>query len=231
MTLTKANLLSKESLTPHVFKIVLKPEEPINFKAGQYLQVVMADEDKRPFSIANTPATSDLIELHIGATPDNPYAYEVLQRLEQQQWLMLEVGLGNAHVKNTQLEAVLIAGGTGYSYTKSVLFNILETQPERKVTLYWGAKSFADLYEAAELQALSNKHAHFKFIPVVELPDSDWTGKVGFVHQVVMQDFTNFSAIEVYVAGRFDMAKAVKADLLPLGLKAENLIGDAFAFI
>jgi aquacobalamin reductase/NAD(P)H-flavin reductase len=231
MTLTKANLVSKESLTPYVFKIVLKPEEMVTFKAGQYIQVVMGEQDKRPFSIANSPSKDNVIELHIGATPENPYAYEVMQQLEQQQWLMLEVAHGDAYLQNSALDTILIAGGTGYSYTKSILMDILQHQAKRRVSLYWGGKTLADLYEAETLAALSEHHAQFTFIPVVENSPADWQGRVGFVHRAVMEDIVNFSDKQVYVAGRFEMAKVVKEDLLALGLAPENLLGDAFAFI
>lgn len=231
MTLTKAQLVSKESLTPHVFKIVLKPDEKFDFKAGQYIQVVMGEQDKRPFSIANMPANAQTIELHIGATPDNPYAYEVLQSLEQQHFLTLEIAHGEAYVQHIDSEAILIAGGTGYSFAKSILLDILHTQENRKVSLYWGAKTFDDLYEAQALMALSDAHEQFTFVPVVEVASENWQGKTGFVHHAVMADVKDFSDKQIYVAGRFEMAKVVKTDLLPLGLKPENLIGDAFSFI
>lgn len=231
MTLTKANLVSKESLTPYVFKIILQPETKVDFKAGQYLQVVMGEKDKRPFSIANMPANTEHIELHIGATPENPYAYEVMQKLDEQNALVIEVAHGQAHIQKSELDAILIAGGTGYSYTKSILLDMLYSQPLRKVTLYWGAKRLDDLYEVHVLEQLSKQHPQFSFVPVIEIPGNNWQGKVGFVHQAVMQDFTSFHDKQVYVAGRFEMAKVVKYDLLPLGLLSENLIGDAFAFI
>jgi len=231
MTLTKAHLVSKESLTPYVFKIILKPETSVSFKAGQYLQVVMADGDKRPFSIANAPQNSAFIELHIGATPENPYAYEVLQRLEQEKALNIEVAHGDAYLQDSELEAILIAGGTGYSYTKSILIDMLATQPNRTVTLYWGGKTASDLYEADSLETMAKAHPNFRFIPVIEFKDSAWSGRIGMVHQAAMQDIQDFSNKQVYVAGRFEMAKVVKEDLLPLGLLPENMIGDAFAFI
>jgi aquacobalamin reductase/NAD(P)H-flavin reductase len=231
MTLTKAHLVSKESLTPYVFKIILKPETPVSFKAGQYLQVVMAEKDKRPFSIANAPKNSELIELHIGATPENPYAYEVMQKLEQEKALNIEVAHGNAYRQDSELEAILIAGGTGYSYTKSILLDMLTTQPERLVTLYWGGKTASDLYEADSLVTIAKTHPNFRFIPVIEFKDSAWAGRLGIVHQAVMQDIQDFSNKQVYVAGRFEMAKVVKDDLLPMGLLPENMIGDAFSFI
>jgi aquacobalamin reductase/NAD(P)H-flavin reductase len=78
---------------------------------------------------------------------------------------------------------------------------------------------------------MAKAHPNFRFIPVIEFKDSAWSGRIGMVHQAAMQDIQDFSNKQVYVAGRFEMAKVVKEDLLPLGLLPENMIGDAFAFI
>ena len=51
------------------------------------------------------------------------------------------------------------------------------------------------------------------------------------VHHAVMADHADFANIQVYVAGRFEMAKVVRDDFTQRGLKVENLFGDAFAFI
>ena len=231
MTIINTDVVSIDSLTPHVLKIVLDAKQNLTFKAGQYLQVVMGEKDKRPFSIANMPSTDGLLELHIGATPDNPYAFEVVEKAKTTKQLDVEVGLGSAFLQKSNLPAILIAGGTGYSYTKSILFALLQEQPKRDVTLYWGAKNAADLYEAQALTELSAAHPQFKFVPVIENKHDDWAGKIGLVHQVVMDDHPELSNNQVYVAGRFEMAGVIKEAILPLGLLPENLLGDAFAFL
>lgn len=231
MTSINAKVISIESLTPYVLKLVLDAGKPITFKAGQYLQVVMSEKDKRPFSIANMPSNDGLIELHIGAVPENPYAFEVIERARKENSLEVEYGLGDAFMRKSAKKAILIAGGTGYSYTKSILLAMLNEQPDREVLLYWGAKNSEDLYEKENLFQLSVVHKNFTFKPVLENSNSDWQYQTGLVHQAVLEDFDNFSGSQVYVAGRFEMAAVVKKAFLPLNLEKNDLFGDAFAFI
>lgn len=231
MTSVDTKVVSIDSLTPYVLKIVLDAGTPVAFKAGQYLQVVMGEKDKRPFSIANMPGDDGLIELHVGATPENPYAYEVVQKAKTESVLKVELGLGEAYLRESDMPLILIAGGTGYSYTKSILFACLQHQATRKVHLYWGAKSSADLYEADILSQLARVHENFSFTPVIENSESEWMGKNGLVHEVLLAEMSDFSAVEVYVAGRFEMAAVVRDALTPLGLPKAQLFGDAFAFI
>ncbi len=231
MSIIETRVVSIDLLTPQVLKIVLDAKQALNLKAGQYLQVVMGEQDKRPFSIANMPSSDGLIELHIGASQENPHAYEVVQLARKNKALTVEVNLGDAFRRDSELPAIIVAGGTGYSYAKSILFDSLREQPARKIYLYWGAKSINDLYEANILAELAKLHENFEFVPVIEEMEPGYIGKTGLVHEAVLQDFNDLSEVEVYVAGRFEMATVVKKAFLPLGLKEENLIGDAFAFL
>ena len=61
-----------------IWHVALAPQQEVSFKPGQYLLVVMSDSDKAPLSIANSPTRSGVLELQIGATPENAYAGQVL---------------------------------------------------------------------------------------------------------------------------------------------------------
>lgn len=231
MSFISSTVESVESLTDFVYKIRLNVSPENTFKAGQYLQVVMSETDKRPFSIANAPNEQGQIELHIGATPENKYAYDVVQKAKIESKLNIELGIGNAYLRDGDEPIILIAGGTGYAYTKSILEHSLNTNPSRSLVLYWGAKSAQDLYELPNLQKLGEQYPDFKVIPVIEQPVADWGGKTGLVHEAVISDYGSFTEQQVYTAGRFEMAAVIRDSFLPLGLSSENLYGDAFAFI
>lgn len=231
MVTSSCKVESIQQVSSTVHKIVLKPDINITFKAGQYLQVVMGESDKRPFSIANASYQNDYVELHIGATPSNSYAFEVLQKCQEEGQLLVEVGLGEAFLRNNPLPAIIIAGGTGYSYAKSVLYSILHEQPTRKVTIYWGAKELADLYELDELLDLAKANPNLIVKPVLENPPTDWKQHTGWVHKAVLKDFDSFEALQIYTAGRFEMAAAIRNEFVPKGLDVGHLFGDAFAFI
>lgn len=221
-----------EALTDTIKRVVLIPDSPIHFTAGQYLQIVMGDEDKRPFSIANAPRADGSIELHIGAEPGNQYAGQVIEKMQKDQVISVQGGLGEAALRPTETKAtLLLAGGTGFSYAFSILQEVLKEPLDAPVLLYWGTRTIADMYAFSELNALAQQHPLFAFIPVVEIPEEDWTGKTGWVHQAVLEDIQDLSSYNVYVAGRFEMAKVVRDDFTKQGLPATSLFGDAYAYI
>lgn len=223
---------SIEPLTQVVSRVVLKPALPVQFLAGQYLQIVMSDEDKRPFSIANAPREDGLLELHIGAEPGNQYAKQVLDKMQADGKIAIEGGLGEAFVKKScSHPTILLAGGTGFSYTLSILQKLLSEPLNAPLYLYWGTRTLQDMYAFDELTALSEKFADFTFIPVIETPDPTWQGKTGWVHQAVLNEITDLTGYKVFVAGRFEMAKVVRTDFCRQGLQSDRLFGDAYAFI
>lgn len=233
MSLMRCQLSSISTLSASVYRVELTPPEPLRFVAGQYLQVVMGENDKRAFSIASTPAEADRIELHIGAEPGNSYANEVLDKLKADGEILVEAPQGVAtYQAHSKRPLLLIAGGTGFSYTWSIAQAHLASTDERPLVLYWGARELADLYLHEQLQQLAQEHEKFSYCPVLQSPPADWQGATGLVHHAVMHDFAEqLVSFDVYVAGRFEMVRVVRDDFIQHGLPLEQLFGDALSFI
>jgi aquacobalamin reductase/NAD(P)H-flavin reductase len=231
MSEVQCKVTSITPLTSVVFKVELTPLSPITFNAGQYVLVHMGENDQRPFSIANAAFDNHRIELHIGAGPNNSFASEVLEKMQQDKTITISGGLGEAYLRATQLPMILIAGGTGFSYVYSILQQALHSDPNTHVTLYWGGRHEEDLYYREKLNAMAAQHPHFTFIPVVEFAQDDWQGRTGWVHHAVLADYADLSNYQVYIAGRFEMAKVAREEFTARHLATENLFGDAFAYI
>lgn len=223
---------SIEPLTSVVSKIVLNPQQQVTFKPGQYLRVIMGPEDKRPFSIANAPLDNNLLELHIGAGPGNTYASEVLDKMSEDQQIIIDGGHGKAFLREIgPRPTILLAGGTGFSYTHSILQKLIGQNSHEPIFLYWGTRTLEDMYAYDELLDMHKKHKHFNFVPVLDQPHDGWKGKTGWVHKAVLEDFVSLEPYHVYVAGRFEMAGIAKEDFHNKGLMLEHLYGDAYEFI
>ena len=237
MKTVNCQVVSLTSLTPHVFKVLLKPNEKVDFIAGQYLNFVMNDEDKRPFSIASSP-NSELIELQIGAFIADSYPMQVIERLQSAQGdnepVTIEIPLGNAELRTeSERPLLLLAGGTGFSYIKSMFEYLAESNSQRPITVYWGLRELAAAYELEETAAMVAKLSNASFIPVIENvnENEEWKGNTGLVHQAVLQDITNLEIYDIYLAGRFDMVGIIRDDFVKRGALLEHMYADAFAFI
>lgn len=224
-------LIDLELVCEDVYKLTLAAEEQVDYRAGQYLLVQMGEQDLRPFSIASSPSVSDQIELHIGANPANPYAWDVIQTLQTHGCITVQAGAGDAYWQPSDATQILIAGGTGYAYVKSILMEAIAQDASNPIYLYWGARTEDKLYELESLQDLAERHDNIHIVPVVEQAEATWTGHVGNVLEAVSADFSPFNKQQVLIAGPFPMAKAAREQFIAQGLSSDNLIGDAYAFI
>jgi aquacobalamin reductase/NAD(P)H-flavin reductase len=233
MTTLSCKVTSVDAITDTVYRVRLVPEAAFSFRAGQYLMVVMDERDKRPFSMASTPDQHDFIELHIGASELNLYAMAVMDRILKDREIVIDIPHGDAWLRDDEARPmVLIAGGTGFSYARSILLTTLAQNPNRDVSIYWGGREEKHLYDLAELEALSVDHPNLRVVPVVEQPEAGWRGRSGTVLAAVLQDYGSLSEHDIYIAGRFEMAKIAR-DLFchERGAREDRLFGDAFAFI
>ena len=83
---------------------------------------------------------------------------------------------------------------------------------KRPITLYWGCRAKRDLY-MLEVPA-EWQHPDFKFVPVLSDPTPEWwTGRTGFVHRAVMEDFPDMSGVQVYACGAPVVVEAARARL------------------
>ncbi|CAB1260795.1 FMN reductase [Vibrio cholerae] len=228
---------SVQPLATHTYQILLQPEHAVAYQAGQYLMVVMGEKDKRPFSLASSPCRSNgELELHIGAADHSAFAHQVVEKFQQahlnQTWVEVDVPHGNAALQESERPLLLIAGGTGFSYVRSILDHCLSQGKTQPIYLYWGARDAAQLYALNELQELAKQHAHLQVVPVVEQAQDGWTGKVGNVLQAINNDFASLEAFDIYIAGRFEMAGAAREQFTQnKQARRDRMFADAYAFI
>ncbi|WP_394389720.1 NAD(P)H-flavin reductase [Shewanella woodyi] len=227
-----------EKVTPFndaVYQIILKPETAFQFKAGQYLCVVMGEKDKRPFSIASAP-DSEHIELHIGAAVSESYPMQVVERmkecLQNGTYIDVEVPGGEAHLRHeSERPRLMIAGGTGFSYIKSIIEHQIALDQKIPTTLYWGCRNQESMYYEEIARQWHDAHSWMQFVPVIEQAGDDWKGKEANLLDQIRADFVSLNGYDIYIAGRFDMVGAAREVFRSIGVEEDHLYGDAFAFI
>ena len=95
----------------------------------------------------------------------------------------------------------------------------------------WGGRRPKDLYMNELPVKWAAEHPNFKYVPVISdaLPEDDWSGRGGFVHRAVMQDFPDLSGHQVYACGVPVMVDAAKKDFTTIcRLPEEEFYCDSF---
>jgi CDP-4-dehydro-6-deoxyglucose reductase, E3 len=94
------------------------------------------------------------------------------------------------------------------------------------MTLYWGGRRPKDLY----MDEVANAWP-IKYVPVISdaLPEDNWSGRTGFVHRAVMQDFPDLSGHQVYACGVPIMVDSARRDFVAqCRLPEDEFFADSF---
>ncbi|NTV10812.1 MAG: CDP-6-deoxy-delta-3,4-glucoseen reductase, partial [Zoogloea sp.] len=132
-----------------ILELKLPATEKFQFRAGQYIDFLLADGKRRSFSIANAPETAGHIEIHIRRVPGGFFTEHVFERMKEKDILRFEGPLGSFYLREeSDKPVVLLAGGTGFAPIKGIVEHAIATGSRRRMTLYWGARNRAGLYLA-----------------------------------------------------------------------------------
>lgn len=225
----------KDLLAPDVMALFLQLPaiEKLHFLPGQYLDVMLAGERRRSFSIASPPHDSELIELHVRRAPGGEFTQRVFTDLKERSLLRIEGPLGQfAYRHDATVPALLIGGATGFAPLKSILRHVLEKGLRRELHLYWGARTVPDLYQHELVLEWTKRHTHLKYSPVLsDLAAADpWPGRRGLVHEAMLADYPDLRGIDVYTSGPPALIEAIRKFGALQGLEPERLHFDSFEY-
>lgn len=226
-----------ELLAPDVVRVLLQPPpgQHLHYAAGQYVDVLLPGNRRRSYSLA-TPAREgqEQLELHIRHLPGGLFTDQVFGKLKVRDVLRIEGPFGTfgMHDRESQAPAILLASGTGFAPVKALVEQLLATGSRRRMHLYWGGRTRADLYlHSLCVEWECALQGRLTYVPVLsDAPASDgWTGRTGWVHQAVLQDHADLSQHEVYACGAPAMVDAARRDLaVQAGMRPTAFFADAF---
>jgi CDP-4-dehydro-6-deoxyglucose reductase/3-phenylpropionate/trans-cinnamate dioxygenase ferredoxin reductase subunit len=201
----------------------------VKFRAGQYLTVRLPDGDTRNYSMANPPHQNDGVVLHVRRVPGGRFSGEVLDGLAKGDTLTVELPFGEfALDHDSDRPVLLVATGTGFAPAKAMVEDQIKRTGDRRLHLYWGARSPDDLYLADLPDRWAAKYDWFSFTPVLSRPDPGWPGRSGYVHHAVLADHAHLGGYDVYACGNPDMTAAARRDFAEAGLAPDRFFCDAF---
>ena len=130
---------------------------------------------------------------------------------------------------------VFIGGGAGMAPMRSHIFDqLIRLNSKRKISFWYGARSLKEIFYQDHFNKLAAENENFKFHVALSepLPSDNWSGYVGFIHQVLLDNYLkNHPApedCEYYICGPPMMNSAVMKMLDNLGVEPENIMMDDF---
>ncbi|KAB0588035.1 CDP-6-deoxy-delta-3,4-glucoseen reductase [Comamonas kerstersii] len=231
----RVNALEKLSHDVMRVQLQLPAHTAFQFHAGQYLEFILRDGSRRAYSMATPPhvaANTPAIELHIRHMPGGKFTDHVFGAMKEKEILRAEGPFGSFFLReDSDKPMVFLASGTGFAPIKALLEHMQHKVMTRPVSLYWGGRRPEDLYMDAWLKELSTSMPNLSYVPVISdaLPEDHWSGRTGYVHQAVLDDFADLSGHEVYACGAPVVVDAARSSYTSQrGLPEECFFADAF---
>ena len=231
----RVSTLQKVSADVAVLRLQLPATEAFQFHAGQYVEFLLRDGERRSYSMANAPShqgTPAHIELHIRHMPGGKFTDQVFSTLKEKDILRVEGPHGSFFLReDSDKPMIFLASGTGFAPIKALLEHMQATDCQRPVTVYWGGRRPSDLYMQDWMLALASSMPHLTYIPVVSdaLPPDNWSGRVGFVHLAVMADYPDLSGHQVYACGAPVVVESARTDFSDrCGMSPDDFFADSF---
>ena len=208
------------------------------------------EETMRAYSMANYPAEGDIVMLNVRiATP--PFdrvnggfmnvppgiSSSYIFSLKPGDKVMVSGPFGEFHpILDSGREMLYVGGGAGMAPLRSHILHLLKTLKitDRKISYWYGARSKNEIFYEEDFRELEREFPNFSFHIALSdpLPEDNWTGPVGFIHNVILNNYLKDHEapedIEYYMCGPGPMAKAVEKMLYDLGVPRNMLMFDDF---
>ena len=205
--------------------------------------VPAGEEVVRAYSMANYPEEKGVILLNVRIASPPPRQPE-LPPGKMTSWLFsLRPGdevtisgpFGEFFAKDTDSEMIFIGGGAGMAPMRSHIFDqFRRLRTGRKVSFWYGARSLREAFYQEDFDAIAAENPNFdwKLALSEPLPEDEWKGYTGFIHQVLydnyLKDHPSPEDAEYYLCGPPMMLEACLKMLDDLGVEPENIAFDDF---
>jgi len=181
----RVNSLTRLSTDVIALRLQLPASDVFKYHAGQYVEFLLRDGDRRSYSMANAPHTQTEapgLELHIRHMPGGKFTDQVFSTMKEKDIQRIEGPYGSFFLREDSTKPmVLLASGTGFAPIKALIEHLQHKNIQRPTVLYWGGRRPSDLYMNDWVVARLAEMPQLRYVPVVSnaLTEDSWTGRTG----------------------------------------------------
>jgi len=206
------------------------------------IESVVKEEIIRAYSMASYPEEEGIIMLNVRVATPPPrmnvptgQMSSYIFNLKPGDEVTISGPYGEFFARDTDNEMVFIGGGAGMAPMRSHIFDQLRRiKSKRKMTFWYGARSLREMFYLEDFDTLAKENKNFTWHIALSdpLPEDNWDGYKGFIHQVLhdnyLKDHPAPEDCEYYICGPPMMLDACSRMLDDLGVEPENILYDDF---
>ena len=223
-----AEIHSLDPLSDDVLRVRLACETPLDFRAGQYLTLLLDGGLARSYSIASLPDEGE-IELHVRRVPGGRMSGWLFDEARPGDRMQVQGPAGECFYVSgrEQSPMVLIGTGTGLAPLYGIVRDALRAGHSGPICLIHGAVRPSGLYLRDELSVLGKCHTNFRYTAsVLEGGVEDCV--TGPIDGLIATRFPNLEGWRGYVCGDPQLVKSLRMKLFLAGVAMRDLYSDSF---
>jgi len=220
-----------EHLCHDIVGVTLHCEQPLDYKAGQFINLFKERTLARSYSLASVPALDQHLKLHVRKVPDGRMSSWIHHELKRGDAMEISLPLGDCFYTSGKPEQsmLLIGTGSGLAPLYGIARDAISRGHTGAILLYHGSASLNGLYLMDELRQLAESHENFKYIPCVsDEPVNDESVSKGQVLDIALADNSKLTGWRVFLCGNPNMVKAAKKKTFLTGAALKDIYSDAF---
>jgi NAD(P)H-flavin reductase len=224
-------LVRKLELLSHDTMLVeLECRQPLDYRAGQFVNLVHDNVHVRSYSIASVPRLDKHIQLHVRRLPQGRVSGWIHEELQIGQSVEIRGPSGDCiYVPSKPEQPLLLVGtGTGLAPLYGILRDALDLGHSGPVRLFHGSREPHGLYLIDELRGLERRHANFRYYPCLsgaEVPDGFTAGRA---HEAALRETPALKGWRVFLCGHPEMVNATRRKAFLAGASLQEIHADAF---
>lgn len=220
----KTEVLNVCEESPAIKTFSLRPEKPLHFKAGQFIEMTIPGVGEAPFTPSSSPYEKSKLEITImkaGRVTDK------IHRLKKGDIVGIRGPYGNEYPLSEfeDKEILLVGGGVGLAPLRALFLALVHDLKKYKNILFCcGSKSPCDIiFKDCVLDKWQKLDKNVKFRVTVDKEDDKWKGKVGLVTTTLDNLKVNIKNSVAIVCGPPIMMKFTTFKLIEIGYNEEQI--------
>lgn len=225
-----ATVKSLKLLNPEIMQVVLECHAPIDYRAGQFINLFRDQSLGRSYSLASVPHEDDHLHLHVRRLPQGRVSGWIHEELRPGETVEIRGPGGDCFYTpgNAAQGLVLIGTGSGLAPLYGIIRDALSQGHTGPIHLFHGSRDLNGLYLTGELRDLVQQYPNFNYVPCLSGGDVPHGFAAGRADGVAFRQIPNLKDWRIFLCGHPDMVKTAKRDAFMAGASMKDIYADAF---
>ncbi len=223
-----ATITAFEQLSAGVLAVWLRCDARVDFRAGQYITLLLDGTLARSYSIANLPGGFE-IQIHVRRIAGGKMSGWLHDIARVGDRVQIQGPSGDCfYLPGSPDQPLLLAGtGTGLAPLYGILLDALRQGHTGPISLFHGAVDEGGLYLREELRDIAARYPNVEYTPCV-LKNSDGEIASGSIEKVLLERLPQLSGWRAFVYGDPEIVKLLRKRIFLAGAASRDIYADAF---